>query len=100
MVDAWGGWQLFQELLRALDRIARKYGVSIANVAARYILDMPAVAGAIVGVRLSISEHIASNKRIFDLGLTTDDLEEIHQVTERAKNLYNLIGDCGGEYRR
>jgi aryl-alcohol dehydrogenase-like predicted oxidoreductase len=100
MVDAWGGWQLFQELLSALDRIARKYGASIANVAVRYILDMPAVAGTIVGTRLSISEHIASNARVFDLVLSADDLAIIHGVTERAKDLYGIIGDCGGEYRR
>jgi aryl-alcohol dehydrogenase-like predicted oxidoreductase len=44
-------------------------GVSIANVAVRYILEQPTVAGAIVGARLSISEHIAENAKVFDFAL-------------------------------
>lgn len=43
MIDAWGDWRLFQEL-RILDEITQKHGVSIANVAIRYILDKPQVA--------------------------------------------------------
>jgi hypothetical protein len=39
MVDAWGGWSLFQELLRTLKKVASKHGTSIATVAVRYILD-------------------------------------------------------------
>ena len=67
MIDAWGGWALFQELLAALKGIADKHGVSIANVAVRAILDRPAVAGVIVGARLGLAEHLADNARVFDL---------------------------------
>ena len=49
MIDAWGGWALFQELLQAASQVAERHGVSIANVAVRAILDRPAVAGVIVG---------------------------------------------------
>ena len=31
MIDAWGGWNLFQELLSTLNRIAQKYNVNIAT---------------------------------------------------------------------
>ena len=48
MVDVWGGWELFQELLSVLKQIADRHGVSIANVAVRSILDRPAVAGVII----------------------------------------------------
>src|SRR6266480_319070 len=41
MIDAWGGWTLFQELLAVLKPIADKHRVSIANVGTRYILDRP-----------------------------------------------------------
>src|SRR5262249_46646234 len=58
MIDAWGDWGLFQTLLRTLHSIAARYNVSIANVAVRYILDKPAVAGVIVGTRLGVSQHI------------------------------------------
>ena len=54
MVDAWGGWSLFQALLAVLKQIAIKHDVSIANVAVRYILSQPTVAGAIVGTRLGV----------------------------------------------
>ncbi|MFB2768608.1 aldo/keto reductase [Pelatocladus sp. BLCC-F211] len=40
MIDAWGGWKLFQELLLTLKQIADKHQVSISNVAVRYILDI------------------------------------------------------------
>lgn len=39
MIDAWGGWNLFQDLLQTLKKVASKHGVSIAAVAVRYILD-------------------------------------------------------------
>ena len=44
-IDAAGGWDVFQGLLDALARIARRHGVSIANVATRWVLDHPAVVG-------------------------------------------------------
>ena len=99
MVDAWGGWALFQELLRVLKQIADKHTVSIANIALRYILDKPTVAGVIVGVRLGVSDHRAENARVFDFALDADDLERIHAVTSKSRDLYQLIGDCGHEYR-
>src|SRR5439155_3587413 len=77
MIDAWGGWKLFQELLSLLFAIAQKHNVSIANVAVRYILDCPAVAGVIVGTRSSIAEHIADNVRVFNLLLEEADRDEI-----------------------
>src|SRR5882762_4209572 len=74
MIDAWGGWALFQELLAAVKPVADKHGVGIANVGARYVLDRPAVAGVIIGARLGIAEHLAGNARTFDFALDADDL--------------------------
>lgn len=99
MVDAWGGWKLFQELLAALKSVADKYRASIANVACRYILDRPAVAGVIIGARLGIAEHRQDNARVFALKLDGDDRERIEAVTVKSRNLYEIIGDCGDEYR-
>ena len=100
MVDAWGGWELFQELLAALEGVASRHGVSIADVAVRYVLDRPAVAGVIVGVRLGVAEHRKDNARVFDLRLEALDLEQIESVLSRSRDLYQIIGDCGDEYRR
>jgi len=99
MIDAWGGWNLFQELLAVLDAIAKKHNVSIANVATRYILDKPAVAGVIIGVRLSIAEHKSDNARVFAVKLDKQDQEKIESITSRSENLFDTIGDCGDEYR-
>ncbi|MBD2353196.1 aldo/keto reductase [Tolypothrix sp. FACHB-123] len=100
MLDAWGGWQLFQELLSTLKTIADKHGVSISNVAVRYILDKPAVGGVIVGARLGISEHLADNTKVFSFNLDAEDLQKIDDVSQKSRDLYQLIGDCGDEYRR
>ncbi len=100
MIDGWGGWRLFQELLSVLKEIADKHNVSIPNVAVRYILDKPIVGGVIVGARLGISEHIEENAKAFDLTLDAEDLNQIDAISAKARNLYQLIGDCGDEYRR
>ncbi|HEY4473306.1 MAG TPA: aldo/keto reductase [Stellaceae bacterium] len=100
MIDVWGGWSLFQELLAALKPIADKHGASLANIGARYILNQPAVAGVIVGARLGIAEHIADNARVFDIALDAEDAAAIEAVLARSRDLIRLIGDCGDEYRR
>jgi aryl-alcohol dehydrogenase-like predicted oxidoreductase len=99
MIDAWGGWNLFQELLVNLKRIAQKHGVSIANVATRYILDKPGVGGVIIGVRLGIADHISNNLQVFNLTLDKSDINDIENVCIKSDNLFEKIGDCGDEYR-
>ncbi|CAF4090069.1 unnamed protein product, partial [Adineta steineri] len=99
MIDNWGGWQLFQELLNVLKQIGNKYNVSIANVAIRYILDKPTVGGVIIGARLGISEHIQDNAKVYEFSLDTDDTEKIEAISRKSQDLYRSIGDCGDEYR-
>ncbi|CAL5200657.1 unnamed protein product [Lathyrus oleraceus] len=100
MVDAWGGWGLFQGLLQTLKQVASKHGVSIATVAVKYILDQPAVAGSMVGVRLGLSEHIQDCNAIFSLVLDADDLNSIREASGKGNDLLKVIGDCGDEYRK
>jgi aryl-alcohol dehydrogenase-like predicted oxidoreductase len=100
MIDAWGGWDLFQRLLGVLHGIAEKHGVSIANVAVRAILDRPAVAGVIVGVRLGLSDHLDDTVRVFGLVLDDEDRDRLERASAAGRDLYRLIGDCGDEYRR
>jgi aryl-alcohol dehydrogenase-like predicted oxidoreductase len=99
MIEAWGGWNLFQELLLVLRKIAQKHGVNIANVATRYILDKPAVAGVIIGVRLGIIEHRNSNAQVFNFNLDKSDVNDIDTICSKSRNLFEAIGDCGDEYR-
>jgi aryl-alcohol dehydrogenase-like predicted oxidoreductase len=99
MIDVWGGWHLFQDLLLVLNGIAEKHNVSIANVAINYILAKSAVAGVIVGVRLGIVDHINDNKKSFTFDLDSADNEAIDAVCTKSNNLFDIIGDCGDEYR-
>ena len=99
MIDIWGGWELFQELLIILDNISKKHNCSIANIATRFILDKPQVAGVIIGARLGISDHREDNSKVFELKLDQDDISLISSVTSKSNDLFDTIGDCGDEYR-
>jgi aryl-alcohol dehydrogenase-like predicted oxidoreductase len=87
-------------LLVTLKGIGQKHQASIANLAVRYILDRPGVAGAIIGVRLGVSDNRAGNLSLFDLALDSDDRSQIEAILGRSRDLHRLIGDCGDEYRR
>ena len=95
-VRAAGGWAVLQRLLRVVHAVADRHRVSMANVACRYILDEPAVAGVIVGARLGASDHIADNRRVFAFALGPDDRREIADAIAALDRIPN---DCGDEYR-
>ncbi|KAM6977732.1 putative oxidoreductase YccK [Aplochiton taeniatus] len=101
IIDSWGGWGLFQDLL---DTVARRNRCSIASVATRFILDRPAVGGVIIGCRLGITraEHIEESLHSCssELQLTTEDLAAIEGVLQGSRDLLALMGDCGDEYRK
>ena len=92
-----GGWSAFQRVLNAAATVARRHSVSIANVATRFILDQPGVAGVIIGARLGEREHIDDTVRLFALALTDDDRSEIRAA---LVTLQPIPGDCGDEYRK
>jgi aryl-alcohol dehydrogenase-like predicted oxidoreductase/enamine deaminase RidA (YjgF/YER057c/UK114 family) len=92
-----GGWDALQRVLSAADAVARRHDVSIANVASRYVLEQPAVAGIIIGARPGQREHIADNLRVFSFSLTGEDREELEAA---LATLDPIPGDCGDEYRR
>jgi len=92
-----GGWGALQKLLAMLDGIAKRHNVSITNVATRYMLDQPAVAGVIIGARLGRAEHIEENARLFTFSLSDADRAEI---AVELSTLTPIPGDCGDEYRK
>eukprot|EP01038_Epipyxis_sp_PR26KG_P010504 gene10504-14116_t len=99
-IQYWGGWQLFQELLTQLNEIAQKHSVSLSNVAVRWVIDQPAVGGAIIGARLGLIDHILDNKKVFSFQLDNDDINKIAIIQKKGKDLFDIFGDCGSEYRR
>jgi aryl-alcohol dehydrogenase-like predicted oxidoreductase/enamine deaminase RidA (YjgF/YER057c/UK114 family) len=96
-IDTVGGWDALQGLLHALAEVARVHGVSVANVATRWVLEQPAVAAVIVGARLGEREHRADNLALFSFALDADDRA---LIDEALQGLRPIPGDCGDEYRR
>ncbi|MEJ0097119.1 MAG: aldo/keto reductase [Bauldia sp.] len=78
IIDDFGGWALFQDLLRALRRVADRYGTDIASIASRAMLDRPMVAAVIVGARHRA--HLARNAAMTAIPLTAADHGEIDAV--------------------
>lgn len=102
IIDDIGGWDLFQELLATLRRVADRHDVAIADVAMRAVLDWPQVAGIIVGVRHG--GHLEAHSRLFGLQLTDADRAEIDAVLARKTPLegdvYDLERDQRGRHGR
>ena len=96
-IDAAGGWENLQKILRTIHSIAERHKVSMVNVACRYILDQPAVGGIIVGARLGESKHIHDNLRLFEFEI---DQESRNQLDEILAQMDPIPGGCGDEYRK
>jgi aryl-alcohol dehydrogenase-like predicted oxidoreductase/enamine deaminase RidA (YjgF/YER057c/UK114 family) len=96
-MQAAGGWDALQRVLGVAATIATKHSVSISNVACRYILDFPHVAGVIIGARLGEKAHIDDNARLASLQLDATDRTMLQGV---LATLTPIPGDCGDEYRK
>jgi aryl-alcohol dehydrogenase-like predicted oxidoreductase len=102
IIDDFGGWDLFQELLRVLARVAAAHDTDIASVATRAILERDQVAAAIVGA--VNTAHLKSHTQIGGLTLRADELALIASVTGRrrgpAGDIYDLERDRTGAHGR
>jgi aryl-alcohol dehydrogenase-like predicted oxidoreductase len=102
IIEEFGGWDAFQALLRLLDGIARRHGVSLPAVATRWVLEQPHVAGAIVGARYA--EHLADNLSVFRFALDAKDRDAIGDFLARHPgpqgDFYALERDRDGPHGR
>lgn len=89
MVEEFGGWARFQELLRQLDAIGRKHGTGISTIAARWVLDKPQVALALVGAK--DARHLAET---LEIGRVKLDDEDRSTLDELAASGAGAPGDC------
>lgn len=89
IIEEFGGWTLYQELLQALAAVGRRRGASVSAVALRWVLDRPGVATAIVGARTDA--HLADLLSVEALRLDDEDRSAIAAVTSRAAG---PPGDC------
>jgi aryl-alcohol dehydrogenase-like predicted oxidoreductase len=81
IIDDFGGWDLFQELLTALDAVARRHATDIASVATGMMLDRSGIAAAIVGA--TNAAHLQAHANIGALALDAKDRAAIASVTDR-----------------
>ncbi|KQS64072.1 aldo/keto reductase [Rhizobium sp. Leaf371] len=96
-IDTAGGWEAFQGILAAASRISKRHGVSLSNVASRWVLEHPAVAATIIGARLGENEHRDDNLNVFRFSLDAED----HAALDAAfAGTQAIPGDCGDEYRK
>jgi aryl-alcohol dehydrogenase-like predicted oxidoreductase len=82
IIDEFGGWELFQDLLTGLAEVAQRHGVSPSNVAVRWVLERPQVAGVMVGSRTAA--HLTENLRVFDFCLDEEDRSRLEGPLSRA----------------
>jgi aryl-alcohol dehydrogenase-like predicted oxidoreductase len=102
IIEDFGGWGLFQELLGVLSRVAATHATDIATVATRVMLDRDQVAAAIVGA-VNIS-HLHAHAQIGKLRLNADELSSIANVICRRRgpsgDIYDLERDRSGIHGR
>ena len=102
IIDEFGGWDLFQELLRALRGIADRRGADVAAVAIRWMLDAPQVAAVILGARYA--DRLSRTLRVFSMVLDEEDRSAIRAVQDRANGpdgtVYGLERDRLGPHGR
>ena len=100
IIDEFGGWELFQHLLEVLKAIAVRHGTSLSAVALRHVLDLPHVAGVIVGARNA--SHLAATLAVEHLRLTPEDRAEIAAVLSQRNGpkgeVYALERDRTGPH--
>jgi aryl-alcohol dehydrogenase-like predicted oxidoreductase len=100
IIDDIGGWDWFQALLQTLAHIGARHGRSIGTVASRYVLGLPHVAAAIVGVRSRA--HLAEHAAMFDFALDAQDTAQIAEILSQRRTLpgdvYTLERDRHGRH--
>jgi len=100
IIDEFGGYELFQELLRTLRKVADKHDVGIAEIASKYILQKPMVGAVIIGARNS--KHLNSLQKLNSFSLDENDLNKISEITNLSQGpngpFYELERDKTGKH--
>ena len=82
IIEEFGGWALFQELLGELAAIAHGHGTTLSAIAARWVLDRPAVGGVIAGARNA--DHLEENAALLRLRLLEDDFARLDAALAKS----------------
>mgnify|MGYP003337417125 FL=1 len=83
IIEEFGGWSLFQQLLKVLAGIAENQNADIGIIASAWTLRQPAVKAVIVGAR-NLS-HQKSNLQIPEINFSDSELSAIAEVLAQSK---------------
>ena len=91
IIEEFGGWHAFQEVLELLRDVGHGLDASVAQVALAYVLGRPGVESAIVG--MSSPQRIEEAVFAMDLTLPSIQVDRIRRLVEAAPG---PPGDCFG----
>jgi aryl-alcohol dehydrogenase-like predicted oxidoreductase len=102
IVDEFGGWEAYQQLLAELASIASGQGVDASAIALRFVLDQPGVAAAIFG--FTSLARARECLRALEIELTPEDHVRIRRHTDVARgprgDVFGLERDREGPHGR
>ncbi|MFK8078904.1 MAG: aldo/keto reductase [Granulosicoccus sp.] len=100
IIEDFGGWDLFQELMQTLNIIGQEHSVPLSAVAARYMLNQSDVAAIIIGARTAA--NISDTLAAVNFDLSDDNRRAIETVlasrTGPNGTVYELERDRTGPH--
>jgi aryl-alcohol dehydrogenase-like predicted oxidoreductase len=102
IIDEFGSWAQFQQLLTELNSVAVSCNVDIATVATKFVLQQSGVGAAIVGA--TSAKHLEAHHQIAGMQLTQQHLERLNKVLLAGAgpdgDVYGLERDRNGPHGR
>jgi len=100
IIEEFGSYDLFQELLRTLGEVGKKYNKGVAEVAANFILQKQNTAAIIVGARNN--KHLKKLSLLSSFKLDENDLQKIQAIIDNSDGpsgpFYELERDKTGKH--
>jgi len=102
IIEEFGGWDKFQELLKILNEIGKKHSVSISIIATQWVLQQPQVGGLIVGGRnskyleetlINLNSNTQSKFKKNSFSLDSEDLQKIENFFKNGRLDNQIKGD-------
>ena len=91
IIEDFGGWELFQELLACLDSMAKMRQVDIGTISSAFTLTRPGVKAVIVGARNL--NHLKSNLKIPQISFDSAELASIAAIVKKASGPHGPVYD-------
>ena len=84
-LERWGDWELFQELLRELRRVADRHETTIANVASAWVLYKLGEDGGWVIIGVRDTRHLEEHAALREIRLEEADVVAIDAIADKGR---------------